>query len=419
MPDPFEQMKLPPAPIDPDPIFAAHLRARLDQALRKPKGTTMPNLELQERGVATSGRATISPYLAVAGAESALEWYADAFGARIVGDPIVMPDGRIGHAELDIAGALLQLAEENPAMGVTAPVPGHGATVTINLEIDDVDAVLERAVSLGADLERPPADYAYGRNGVVRDPFGHRWLISGSPVPIGPRHGDVGYVSLWIPDVERAASFFSRVLGWRYRPAGGSPGRQVEGLSLHHGLWGGEAHSTLFCCFAVDSLDDAVQRVRNAGGHAEEPLLEPYGLISSCTDDQGVRFALFEPPGGVAHGEPTSRNGSVPGDLAYVTMEVVDSARARAFYSSVLGWSVTPGRVADGWQVEGVSPMVGLSGGHEVATTVPMYRVDDVEAAVRAIRDAGGSSTDPEHFPYGITATCTDDQGTRFYVGQL
>jgi predicted enzyme related to lactoylglutathione lyase len=419
MPDPFEQMKLATAPIDPDPIFAARLRTRLDQALRQSKGTNMANLELQDRAGAPSRGATISPYLAVAGAESALEWYAEAFGARIVGDPIVMPDGRIGHAELDIAGALLQLAEENPGMGVAAPVRGHGATVTIHLEIDDVDGVLGRAVSLGADLERPAADYAYGRNGVVRDPFGHRWLISGSMVPIGPRHGDIGYVSLWVPDVDRAASFFSRVLGWRYRPAGGPRARQVEGLSLHHGLWGGEAHNTLFCCFAVDSVDDAVERVRDAGGTAEEPALEPYGLISGCTDDQGVPLALFEPPGGVAHGEPTSHNGAVPGDLAYVTMEVVDSVRTRAFYASVLGWSFTPGRASDGWQVVGASPMVGLAGGHEVATTLPMYRVDDVEAAVGAIRDAGGTCTDPERFPYGVTATCTDDQGTRFYVGQL
>jgi hypothetical protein len=66
-----------------------------------------------------------------------------------------------------------------------------------------------------------------------------------------------------------------------------------------------------------------------------------------------------------------------------------------------------------------VSPMVGLAGGHELATTLPMYRVHDVEAAVRAIRDAGGTCTDPERFPYGVTANCTDDQGTRFYVGQL
>jgi predicted enzyme related to lactoylglutathione lyase len=92
--------------------------------------------------------------------------------------------------------------------------------------------------------------------------------------------------------------------------------------------------------------------------------------------------------------------------------------RARAFYGSVLGWRFRPGRVEDGWQVDDVAPMTGLSGGHGQATTVPMYQVDDIEAAVRRVRDGGGSASDPEVQPYGITSTCTDDQGTRFYLGQ-
>ena len=132
-----------------------------------------------------------------------------------------------------------------------------------------------------------------------------------------------------------------------------------------------------------------------------------------------MRFAVFEPPGGTAAGGSPPPAGTGQGDLAYVTMEVVDSARSRTFYGSVLRWGFTPGRVADGWQVEGVVPMVGLSGGHDAATTVPMYRVDDIASAVRHVRDAGGSATDPETQPYGISSTCTDDQGTRFYLGQL
>ncbi len=237
------------------------------------------------------------------------------------------------------------------------------------------------------------------------------------------RSGDIGYVSLWVQDVERAARFFSSVLGWRYGPASGPQGRQVQGLSLSHGLWGGEGHCTLFVCFAVDDIDAAVDRVRRAGGTSEPPHSEPYGTIAECLDDQGVRFAVFEPPGGTAGraGEISraGRNGSLHGDLAYVTMEVVDSSRARYFYESVLGWEFVPGRIDDGWQVEDVVPMVGVSGGHDVATTVPMYRVDDIAAAVRRVREAGGTAADPESQPYGISAICADDQGTRFYLGQL
>jgi uncharacterized glyoxalase superfamily protein PhnB len=384
-------------------------------------------------GAPVSARAVITPYLAIADASAAIEWYAAAFGARPLSDPIVMPDGRIGHAELEIAGAVIMLADEFPDIGHTAPTPDLGVHVTLHLSVEDVDAVIDRAVSAGAHLERPAADYEYGRNGGIRDPFGHRWIISAEPAaPAGARqelpalrNGDIAYASLQVPDVEKAASFFSSVLGWRYRDASGPQGRQVEGLALHHGIWGGEPRSTLFCCFAVDDLESAIERVRSAGGTAEEPHVEPYGRISECVDDQGVQFALFVPPetgsdqtaATTAAGD--SAGASTQGNLAYVTMEVPDSARTRAFYGSVLGWRFNPGSVEDGWQVEDVSPMVGISGGHQVATTVPMYQVDDIATAVEVVRGAGGIATTPEVQPYGITSTCTDDQGTRFYLGQL
>jgi predicted enzyme related to lactoylglutathione lyase len=100
-------------------------------------------------------------------------------------------------------------------------------------------------------------------------------------------------------------------------------------------------------------------------------------------------------------------------------MEVADSARTRAFYGSVLGWRFAPGHVDDGWQVEDVAPMVGVSGGHDQTTTVPMYSVDNIDIAVERVRVAGGAATPPEVQPYATTSTCTDDQGTRFYLGQF
>jgi predicted enzyme related to lactoylglutathione lyase len=240
-----------------------------------------------------------------------------------------------------------------------------------------------------------------------------------TPAAVGIRHGDIGYASLWLPDVDRAAAFYSTVLGWRYAPASGHQGRRVEGLALHHGLWGGVDPPTLFCCYAVEDITAATARVTAAGGTAETPTAEPYGIVADCTDDQGVRFALYQPPDGVSSRRSAPQAGGRRGDLVYVTMEVVDSARARAFYGSVLGWRFSGGRVTDGWQVDDVAPMVGMSGGHPTATTVPMYRVDDIAASVEVVRDAGGMATDPEAQPYGITATCTDDQGARFYLGQL
>jgi uncharacterized glyoxalase superfamily protein PhnB len=421
MPDPFDVLRVPTTPIDPDPVFAAKLRARLAHALDLPEGVTVSDLALGEgevEDVSGLSRAVITPYLAVSGARAALDWYREAFGARLRGDPIVMPDGRIGHAELDISGAPVMLSDEHPEIGVTAPLPGGGSQVTIHLQLDDVDGTIDRAVSAGATLERAAADYEYGRNGVVRDPFGHRWMVSAPPVPAGLGHGDIGYVSLWVPDAEKAAAFFSSVLGWRYRPASGPQGRQVDGQKLPHGLWGGVEPATLFCCFAVDDVAEAVARVRAAGGIAEEPQAEPYGLVVGCTDPGGTRFAVFEPPGGTVAGH-APRAATSQGDLVYVTMEVTDSAQAREFYGAVLGWRFSPGRVADGWQADDVSPLVGLWGGQPIASTQPMYQVDDIEAAVARVRAAGGTASDPEQESYGISAVCADDQGTRFYLGQF
>lgn len=215
-----------------------------------------------------------------------------------------MGDGRIGHAELDLDGAYLMLADEFPEVGVAAPQPGAGAPVTLHLEVADVDLVVRRAVAVDARLERPPADYPYGRNGVVRDPFGHRWLVAGPTRPIPSaaavasstcfHHGDIGYVSLWVPGVARTATFYAAVLGWHYGPASAERGRQVQGLSLHQGLWGGVTPATLFCCYAVEDVEAAAVRVRDAGGTAADPHPEPYGRIAECTDDQGTRFYLGE-----------------------------------------------------------------------------------------------------------------------------
>jgi len=50
------------------------------------------------------------------------------------------------------------------------------------------------------------------------------------------RQGDMSYVSLWVPDVERAARFYADVLGWRYAEPIAGPFRQMEGLSVSQGL---------------------------------------------------------------------------------------------------------------------------------------------------------------------------------------
>lgn len=423
MTDPLDVLRTPPTPAPPDPEFAARLRARLARALDLPEGVIVSTTTLDLPAVATDEplSTALTPYLSVAGARAAIDWYRDVLGAVVDGEPYVMPDGSIGHAELRIRGARLFLADEFPDLGLRAPA--GSTSVTLHLDLPDVDAQVRGAVDAGATLEREPADNPYGRVGVIRDPFGHRWLLNGPVAAVVD--GDVGYLSLWVPEVERAATFYAAVLGWRYGDAqpgghrmilGGPPRALVPLASARAVFWPEQEDPTAFCSRAVADLDAAVARVRAAGGRATDPETTPHGRSAECADDQGMPFSLHE----AAPGTPRPpANGTVAGDVAYLTLEVPDSARAREFHSAVFGWTFTGGHAEDGWQVEGPAPMTGLAGGVERAAVMPMYRVDDIGAAVARVRAAGGTAADPERQPYGISSLCTDDQGLRFYLGEL
>ena len=121
----------------------------------------------------------LTPYLCVADARAAIDWYAAAPGAELTYEPILMPDGRVGHCELAVGDARWMLADEFPDVGVAAPDPARGASVTLHLAVADVDAVVARVVEHGVTLDRGPEDSeAAGRVAVFRDPFGHRWFVN-------------------------------------------------------------------------------------------------------------------------------------------------------------------------------------------------------------------------------------------------
>jgi PhnB protein len=124
------------------------------------------------------GYHAVTPYLHVKGAARALEFYERAFGAKVL-FRMDQPDGRIGHAELQLGDSRVMLADEFPEMGVRSPQTIGGTPVTIHLYVEDVDATVARALAAGATLTRPVADQFYGdRNGGLTDPFGHVWFVA-------------------------------------------------------------------------------------------------------------------------------------------------------------------------------------------------------------------------------------------------
>jgi PhnB protein len=120
----------------------------------------------------------ITPYLCCKNAAAAIDFYKKAFGATEE-YRLAEPDGRVGHAELCINGALFMLADEYPDMGVLSPQSIGGSAVGIHLYVDDADAVAAKAAEAGATILRPVTDQFYGdRSGTIQDPFGHRWFVS-------------------------------------------------------------------------------------------------------------------------------------------------------------------------------------------------------------------------------------------------
>jgi PhnB protein len=127
-----------------------------------------------------------TPYLCCQDAAAALKFYADAFGAMET-MRFAEPDGRVGHAEFKVGEAVIMLSDEYPEMDIRGPRSLGGTAVMIHLYVDDVDAVVRRAVAAGATLTRPVADQFYGdRSAQLEDPFGHRWSIATHVEDVGP-----------------------------------------------------------------------------------------------------------------------------------------------------------------------------------------------------------------------------------------
>jgi len=138
----------------------------------------------------------VYPYLRVRGASDAIDFYKRAFGAK-ERFRLTEPGGRIGHAEIQIGPGTVMLAEEVPEGDIRGPQSLGGTTVSIHLHVADVNQAFEQAVSAGASVVRPLKDQFYGeRSGMVRDPFGHEWLLGGSIETVSPEEMQRRYTEI-------------------------------------------------------------------------------------------------------------------------------------------------------------------------------------------------------------------------------
>jgi len=120
----------------------------------------------------------ITPYLIVKDAAQTMTFYQSAFGAKEI-MRFDQPDGRIGHAEMQIGEARFMLADEFPEMKILSPQTLGGSGTGLLLYVENVDAVFKQALAAGATVDRPVQDQFYGdRTATVVDPSGHKWTIA-------------------------------------------------------------------------------------------------------------------------------------------------------------------------------------------------------------------------------------------------
>ena len=300
MTDPFEELREPVTPADPDLYFAEVLRRRLTREIFASSGGSMSQpvtAPVAERTPAAAP--ALTPYIVVSDARRAMEWYIDVLGAQRRGEPIVNADGTIGHAEVGLGDAVLMFAEASdlwPDVPVRAPESPATFSHTLHLDVDDVDGMTERARRSGASVEREPADQFYGRGAVIVDPFGHRWMLRRpTATETRLRQGDVANVTMAAPDAQRAMEFYAAVLQVPFSGAHAGTWRTEE-TRPPVGIRPGPAPEVQLT-YRVDDIAAAVRRVRDAGGQAEEPMQRRFGWHASCTDDQGAAFNLWQPAG--------------------------------------------------------------------------------------------------------------------------
>jgi PhnB protein len=144
------------------------------------------------------------PHLCVSDGLAALEFYKSVFGAE-EGDRMMAPDGkRLLHGEIIIDGHKCFLSDEfGQDEGGTVKTPqtlGGGTCVRITLEVDDADAVVDRAVARGARMLMPVQDMFWGaRYGKMVDPYGHEWGINQQVKDLSPEETEA-----------QAAEFFAQ-----------------------------------------------------------------------------------------------------------------------------------------------------------------------------------------------------------------
>jgi PhnB protein len=135
--------------------------------------------DMPQTPITTTG---VIAYLNLEGAAAASDFYQRAFGAQEV-FRIPAEDGkRLMHCHLKINGADVMISDCFPEMGGEEFRFQPTSSITLHLQVTDIDAWVKRAVEAGAKVTMPVELMFWGdRYGKILDPFQINWSLGETP----------------------------------------------------------------------------------------------------------------------------------------------------------------------------------------------------------------------------------------------
>jgi predicted enzyme related to lactoylglutathione lyase len=257
-------------------------------------------------------------------------------------------------------------------------------------------------------------------------------------------HGRFVWYVLMTTDMEAAAAFYSKVVGWGTRDAS-TPGRRytvftageasisaVMNLPKSAGTM--DERPGWIGYVSVDDVDVTTDRIKRLGGAVHVPPQDILDVsrFSVVADEQMATLALFEWLRPDDQEQPIDLQQPIDlrarGRVGWHELYAADREKAWAFYSRLFGW-----QKADA-DIDAMGPSQLFSAGGQTiggiytkgpAVPVPFwlyyFNVGDIDVAVRRVKAGGGHILKgPTEVPGGNwIVQCTDPQGAIFaLVGQ-
>ena len=126
-----------------------------------------------------AGYHSVTPSLTFKSSLRAIEFYKQAFGAKVL-DLVPAPDGRSTmHATIQIGDSILMMGDEMPQAGCKSAESLGACPISLYMYVPNVDATYKQALAAGATAGMPVAEMFWGdRAGQLKDPFGYSWMIA-------------------------------------------------------------------------------------------------------------------------------------------------------------------------------------------------------------------------------------------------